>query len=170
MAIVYVIAQFIGAFMGYGLLTVLIPAIALESSGPSFCVTKPRNEVTIPQAFCIEFIATGTLVWFCCGVWDPRNAKNQDSIAIRFALAFACLVSATANFTGGSESASTICSNTFLNKILKLKNYRLLKNYVGLNPARSLGPALCTGDFEAIWVSINEKTATQFFLLPIDFF
>lgn len=32
---------------------------------------------------------------FCCGIWDPRNAKHHDSVAIKFALAIAGLVSAT---------------------------------------------------------------------------
>lgn len=84
--------------MGYGLLIHVTPAAILLSSGPSFCVTKPMELVTIPQALCVEFIATGTLVWFCCGVWDPRNAKTQDSMALRFALAVSGLVSASVGF------------------------------------------------------------------------
>lgn len=74
------------------------PTILLQSSGSSFCVTKPMELVTIPQALCIEFIATGTLIWFCCAIWDPRNAKNQDSVALRFALAIAGIVSASVRF------------------------------------------------------------------------
>lgn len=95
MAVLYVIAQFIGAFMGYGLLTVLTPTIILQSSGPSFCVTQPGELVTIPQALCVEFIATGTLIWLCCAIWDPRSKNSQDSVSIRFALALAGLVSAS---------------------------------------------------------------------------
>lgn len=99
MAILYVMAQFIGAFMGYGLLIILTPSIVLQSSGPSFCVTKPMELVTIPQALCMEFIATGTLIWFCCSIWDPRQGKSQDSVSLRFALAIAGLVSASVRQT-----------------------------------------------------------------------
>lgn len=95
MACLYVIAQCIGAFMGYGLLIILTPSTILTASAPSLCVTKPHASVSAPQAFLIEFLATAALIWFCCGVWDPRNAKAQDSVAIRFALAIAGLASAT---------------------------------------------------------------------------
>lgn len=98
MAILYVVAQFTGAFMGYGLLIILTPTTVLQSSGPSFCTTKPMELVTSPQALCIEFLATGTLIWFCCGIWDPRNQKHQDSVPLRFALAIAGLVSASVRF------------------------------------------------------------------------
>lgn len=95
MACAYVIAQCFGAFMGYGLLVTLTPISILAESGASVCVTKPHPFVPIPQAFFIEFLATATLIWFCCGIWDPRNSKNQDSVALRFGLAVAGIASAT---------------------------------------------------------------------------
>lgn len=98
MAVIYVVAQSCGAFMGYGLLVTVTPVAILKMNGASFCVTKPFELVSIPQAFCIEFLATATLVWFVCGIWDPRNARHHDSVAIRFALAVAGLASATVSF------------------------------------------------------------------------
>lgn len=92
------IAQCVGAFMGYGLLISVSPEVALKASGPSFCVTKPSELITTQQAFCVEFVATATLIWFVCGIWDPRNAKHQESVSIRFALAVAGLASATVSF------------------------------------------------------------------------
>lgn len=59
MACVYVVAQCVGAYMGYGLLRFLTPS---DRCGESFCVTKPN--VSDLQAFGIEFIATATLIWY----------------------------------------------------------------------------------------------------------
>lgn len=92
------IAQCLGAFMGYGLLIVLTPINVIESSGPSVCVTKPHPDVTVIQAFSIEFLATVALIWFCCSIWDPRNAKSHDSIPLRFGLAVSGIASATVSF------------------------------------------------------------------------
>lgn len=100
MACAYVIAQCLGAFMGYGLLIVLTPIHVIESSGTSVCVTKPHPDLTFIQAFFIEFVATGVLIWFCCSIWDPRNAKSHDSVAIRFAFAITGLASATVSILG----------------------------------------------------------------------
>lgn len=94
MAVVYILAQLTGAFMGYGLLMILTPANILAKSGGSLCVTKPHESLETYQAFGIEFVATAALVWFCCGIWDPRNAKTQDSTPIRFGLAVTGLGSA----------------------------------------------------------------------------
>lgn len=95
MACIYIVAQLMGAFMGYGLLMILTPAHILAASGESVCVTKPHASVTAYQAFGIEFLATATLVWFCCSIWDPRNAKTQDSVPVRFGLAVTGIASAT---------------------------------------------------------------------------
>lgn len=92
MAFAYFVAQMLGAFIGYGLLKVLLPATSIDV-GAGLCVTLPR-EVSDPQAFGIEFVITSILVIVCCGVWDPRNAKFHDSVAIRFGLAIACLACA----------------------------------------------------------------------------
>lgn len=81
--------------MGYGLLVTLTPT---EKASEGFCLTKPHEFVSIPQAFGIEFITTAAFVWFCCGVWDPRNAKTQDSVPLRFGLAVTGLASAAVSF------------------------------------------------------------------------
>lgn len=173
-----------GAFLGYGLLVILTPPTILELSGPSFGVLKPMDLITIPQALCIEFIATGILIWFCCGVWDPRNAQNQDSVPLRFAFALAGLVSATVRFIffivthlifcfsisqkslndhfnfWRQISLAEVCNmhayslNFFLNN-LPTKN--LSRSSIGMNPARSTAPAAWTGDFEFLWVSGSKK-------------
>lgn len=84
MAGLYIIAQFVGAVLGYGLLILLTPQ---EIMTDALCVTRPNALLKPYQAFGIEFIGTASLIWICCGVWDPRNAKSHDSVPIRFGLA-----------------------------------------------------------------------------------
>lgn len=93
MAFIYFVGQMLGAFIGYGLLKALLPTSTFEVPN-GLCVTVPHTLVSSPQAFGIEFVATSILIIVCCGVWDPRNAKHHDSVAIRFGLAVACLACA----------------------------------------------------------------------------
>ncbi|KAH8316500.1 hypothetical protein KR067_009182, partial [Drosophila pandora] len=122
MALVYFVAQLLGAFIGYGLLKLLMPTSVVEV-GAGLCVTLPHTEVTVAQAFGIEFVVTSILILVCCGVWDPRNSKFHDSVPIRFGLAVAGLACAAGPFTGAS-----------------------------MNPARSFGPALWNAHFEHHWI------------------
>ncbi|XP_037714492.1 aquaporin AQPcic isoform X1 [Drosophila subpulchrella] len=124
MAFAYFAAQMLGAFIGYGLLMVLLPKSALEGSeGNGLCVTLPHSSVLPGQAFGIEFVITSILIIVCCGVWDPRNSKFHDSVGIRFGLAIACLACAAGPFTGAS-----------------------------MNPARSFAPALWNTNFQSNWI------------------
>ncbi|XP_033154306.1 aquaporin isoform X2 [Drosophila mauritiana] len=122
MAFAYFAAQMLGAFIGYGLLMVLLPSSTLNV-GAGLCVTLPHDSVSTGQAFGIEFVITSILVIVCCGVWDPRNSKFHDSVGIRFGLAIACLACAAGPFTGAS-----------------------------MNPARSFAPALWNKYFESNWI------------------
>lgn len=94
MALGYVAAQCIGAFMGFGMLKMLTPAVAFTDAlekGAGFCVTTPNAGITTAQAVGIEFLATGVLVLVCCGVWDPRNSKLHDSVPLKFGFTIGCL-------------------------------------------------------------------------------
>lgn len=95
MAIVYFFAQLIGAILGYRLIQALTPFNILELSvnkgDYGFCATGPSPDVTTFQAFFIEYFATTVLIFLCCAVWDPRNAKYQDSTPLRFGLAIVIL-------------------------------------------------------------------------------
>lgn len=126
MALAYVVAQIIGGFMGFGALKMLTPSevftAALEK-GAGVCVTTPNPHINLAQAVGIEFAATGILILVVCGVWDPRNAKHHDSVALKFGFTIASLALATGPYTGAS-----------------------------MNPARSLGPVLWNGDWTAHWV------------------
>lgn len=89
MSALYIVAQIIGSFLGFGLLKVLTPKDIFrpqEATGSGVCTTAPHDDSTAVQVFAIEFFATMSLILLCCGVWDPRNAKTTDSNAIKFGL------------------------------------------------------------------------------------
>ncbi|CAO1354259.1 unnamed protein product [Diamesa serratosioi] len=120
--VAYVIAQVLGAYMGYGLLRFVTP-MKFFAGIEGFCVTVPSDEISILQAFMVEFVITAVLILVCCGVWDPRNSKLHDSVPLRFGLAVTCLAISGGPFTGGS-----------------------------MNPARSFGPALWNLHFQNHWI------------------
>lgn len=80
--------------MGYGLIVILTPVNIIQpdnSFGPGLCTTIPHPDLSPLQAVALEYIATTVLILFCCGVWDPRNAKNQDGIPVKFGLTITAL-------------------------------------------------------------------------------
>lgn len=93
MAIIYFFAQLIGATIGYRFIVALTPvkALALSAGQHGFCQTAPHDDLNEAQAFACEYIATMVLISVCCAVWDPRNAKHQDSIPIKFGLTITVL-------------------------------------------------------------------------------
>lgn len=99
MAMVYCVAQLLGAFMGYGLLILLTPADIFRPLGidvPELCMTLPFKDLTPIQAVAMEYLSTTVLILICGGVWDPRNSQNQDSIPLKFG--FAIMAIGTVSF------------------------------------------------------------------------
>lgn len=126
MLILYLIAQFLGAICGYGLLMAIAPTkyfTAALDTGSGMCVTVPHADLSVMEAFAIEFLVTGILIWTCCGLWDPRNSKNVDSNAIKFAL----IVGGISIGAGPATGAS-------------------------MNTARTLAPAIWNGSYENLWI------------------
>lgn len=93
MAGIYFLAQLIGAVVGYGLLKALTPyRVFNENAGDyGFCATAPQPDLNTFQVFMHEYLATMFLITLCCSVWDQRNAKNTDSIPLKFGLAIMVL-------------------------------------------------------------------------------
>lgn len=92
MACGYIVCQFIGAIVGFGVLRLMTPMDIFRpegSVGTGVCSPSPNPGLNAAQVFFYEFFATAVLIAMCCAAWDPRNAKNQDSIPVKFGLATA---------------------------------------------------------------------------------
>lgn len=82
MGVLFMIVEMIGATLGYGLLKMLTPEKYMNTQ-PGMCMTVPHSEITIPQAFFLEFLLTFALVLVISGLWDPRNRDFNDSAPLR---------------------------------------------------------------------------------------
>lgn len=126
-ALVYILFQILGGIIGFGMLKVVTPKGKMTLGGlddpDTLCVTDLHADVAVIQGLLLEGIATGVLMLVVCSVWDARNARNSDSVAIKFGLTVAALATAFGPYTG--------CS---------------------MNPARSLGPALWNDQWGHHWV------------------
>lgn len=93
MSLAYFVAQIFGAYCGYGLLKLFLPSDLIQVPGNSsgLCMTSINAAINEWQGLGIEFCITSALIFVCCGAWDPRNRKYQDSMGLKFALAVACL-------------------------------------------------------------------------------
>ncbi|XP_076176233.1 aquaporin AQPAn.G [Ptiloglossa arizonensis] len=125
--IVYVLGQFIGATIGYGMLMIVTPTELLNdghvNSTAGFCVTAVYNGVSTVQAILIEIFCTSFILCTACATWDPRCAHLGDSMSLKFGFCVVGISLAAAPFTG--------CS---------------------MNPARSFAPALYQGDWKDQWI------------------
>lgn len=92
-ALIYCAGQMLGGVAGYGLLILTVPDYIINPlyAAHGFCITTVNREITKAQGVLIEFVITATLCLLCCGIWDPRNAKYGDSVAIKFGLGVGCL-------------------------------------------------------------------------------
>ncbi|XP_050534300.1 aquaporin-like isoform X2 [Daktulosphaira vitifoliae] len=122
-SIVYFIAEFLGALIGYGLLVVVTPYNMLDGSfGEGICVTSPVIGLSVWQALSIESLATGSLILLVCSVWDPRN-DNGDCGPLKFLVIIFLTSMVVGPFTGNS-----------------------------LNPVRTLAPAIYNNAWNMHWI------------------
>ncbi|KAE8573803.1 Putative Aquaporin [Halyomorpha halys] len=131
--IIYIIAQCIGAIIGYGLLMTFGTDNLSDldygyHKSDNFCVTM----VGVKKAWkgmVLEACGTAVLCFMIGRICNPLNPKGLRSIMFVFSLAIMILGYSLAPWTGAS-----------------------------VNPARSLGPALMTGQFKDHWASILDRT------------
>lgn len=125
LAVGYVICQVVGAILGFGVLRLLTPAVAMFPPGATVgtCSTVPHADLNVFQAFFVEFIITMILILVTCSIWDPANKRNTDSVPIKFGLLICCMSIVAGPYTGAS-----------------------------MNPARTFGPALWNGDWAHHWI------------------
>lgn len=102
---------------------ILIGLAPVNLSIDGICVTMPHHALSQFQSFGVEVVLTAALVFVCCGLWDPINQHRQDSGPIKFGLTIVGLSIAGGPLTGA-----------------------------GMNPARSLAPALWNGAWTFHWV------------------
>ncbi|XP_013164815.1 PREDICTED: aquaporin-4-like [Papilio xuthus] len=120
LGIAYMIAQCVGSILGYGILIALSPYDLITDG---ICTTQHHSALTVYQALAVEVILTAALNFLNCALWDPKNEKSLESVALKFGFTIAGLSIAGGPLTG--------CS---------------------MNPARSLGPAVWTGAWAAHWI------------------
>lgn len=99
LGIAYVIAQSVGAILGYGILMVLSP-IDLIPGG--VCVTQPHVQHSVIQSLLFEIIFTGALVLVVCSMWDPVNEHKTEANSLKFGLAIGGLIIVGGPLSGGS--------------------------------------------------------------------
>ncbi|GBP51458.1 Aquaporin-4 [Eumeta japonica] len=122
-AVLYAIAQCLGATFGFGVLMYMCPRDAATVMR-SACTVPSR--VTSLQALLVEVVLTFVLGLVCCAAWRPAGAPapppHDPALPIKFGLTVAGLI-----YTGGLLSGAS------------------------LNPARSFAPALWTSEWTAHW-------------------
>ncbi|KAJ8978368.1 hypothetical protein NQ317_018600 [Molorchus minor] len=92
--LVYVVAQYIGAITGYGLLK------ATMAEHPNLCVLKLENNTSPWQGFLMEAMIAMILMLVVAGSTDTENYPIADSIATRIGMLIVGLVFSLAPFTG----------------------------------------------------------------------
>lgn len=144
MGFVLTIAEILGAIVGFGMLRFFVPEDIFWAPPDGTCSTVVHPGVSITQAFFFEFFLTSGLMTMICGVWDPRNRNNVDSGPLRVGkiyqdliLVISYLIALTL-LIGFSIVALSIAGGPFTS--------------ASMNPARSLGPALWTGNWDNHWV------------------
>lgn len=147
MSCLYILAQFLGAFLGYGLLKLATPASIFV---PGICQTLPAKHLNDFQAFLIEFCATTILILVCCGVWDPRSAKNTDSIPLKFGFTVAALSIVAGPYTGCSMNAARTLGPAIWNQ--DLRKYWVRKNFVGIGHEKFMKDIFLCDICRFIWL------------------
>ncbi|XP_053623342.1 aquaporin AQPAe.a-like isoform X2 [Plodia interpunctella] len=112
-------AQLLGALAGGALLRLLAPAPLPHG----FCVTRPRQGLSIYKAVGTEALLGAGLALANCASWDARNRCLRDSWPLRIGLTVVAMSLVAGDLTGAS-----------------------------MNPARSFAPALWSGDWTNHWV------------------
>ncbi|CAH2085966.1 unnamed protein product [Euphydryas editha] len=100
-AAAYVVAQSIGATLGFGTLMALCPDAF--NGGPYVGGNLPGS-VSAVGAACVEALLTGVLALVCCAIWTSHSEGKQDpTVSIKLGLTIAGLV-----YAGGVMSSASL--------------------------------------------------------------
>ncbi|CAH0763874.1 unnamed protein product [Diatraea saccharalis] len=97
--VVYIVAELVGASLGYGILIGVAP---VDMAGEGVCLTLPHSNINEWQAVGVEILLSAALSLVNCSVWDPVNESRQDSVPLKYALTISGLALAGGPLTGGS--------------------------------------------------------------------
>ncbi|XP_054736462.1 aquaporin-2 [Anastrepha obliqua] len=105
MALIYMVAQFLGALTGFFLLTAMLPS---DSINNDLCLVKPNGNLSWDQTFVIELVLTTTLIFGWCALWDARNSSYLDSVSLRIGFLVAACSLAGGQWTGASMNPAIV--------------------------------------------------------------
>ncbi|VVD01842.1 aquaporin AQPAe.a-like [Leptidea sinapis] len=95
----YVVAQCLGAIVGYGVLVAVSPVDLVPGA---VCTTQPHINHSLYQSVIVEIILSAALGFINCAVWDPMNERKNEANALKFGFTIAALSIAGGPLTGAS--------------------------------------------------------------------
>lgn len=121
----YIIPQLLGSLTGSALFEGVTNSdfLGIQSNGNGVCVNSVNDHISVWQGFAVEIVLSIILNLANCASWDPRNSDKLDSVSLRIGLLVVVL-----NLGGGVYTGAS------------------------MNPARSFGPAVFSGDYKNHWV------------------
>lgn len=120
----YLVAEVVGSLAGAGLFAAVTKSEYLvQSGGNGVCVNSISNDITPLQGLCVEILLSTIMNLAICASWDVRNSDKLDSVSLRIGLLVVVLNLAAGVYTGAS-----------------------------MNPSRSFGPAIISGDYKNHWI------------------
>jgi len=121
--VLYMIAQFLGGIVGAALLKAVVPNDAADWPVDHLGANGLQTGVHAYQGMIVEAMVTFILVLVVYGCCDSRRDDVKGSIPLAIGLTVTLSHLLSIGFTGA-----------------------------GLNPARTLGPAIMTGKYDDLWV------------------
>ncbi|CAB3221270.1 unnamed protein product [Arctia plantaginis] len=110
MALVYVVAQLLGATLGYYGLLATSPALLTAGLG----VTLPGVGVSPLSAMFIEVVITGVLMLTVCSVWAAESVQRDPTAPLKIALVVAGLNYAASPATGAALNPARSFAPAFM--------------------------------------------------------
>ncbi|CAG9769771.1 unnamed protein product [Ceutorhynchus assimilis] len=121
----YVIPQILGSLSGAALFVSITNSehLEIQAGGHGICVNGINENITITQGLFVEILLSIILNLANCASWDARNSDKLDSMSLKIGTLVVVL-----NLGGGAYTGAS------------------------MNPARSFGPAVWSGDYKNHWI------------------
>lgn len=121
----YIIPQLLGSISGSAIFEGVTnnDFLGIQDNGNGVCVNSVHDKISVWQGLAVEVVLSIILNLANCASWDARNSDKLDSVSLRIGLLVVVL-----NLGGGVYTGAS------------------------MNPARSFGPAVFSGDYKNHWV------------------